>query len=231
MAAHLHGITPSYIMAVMKITPVPVTPFRQNCSLLQCTASGAGALVDPGGDVDTILGEIDAAGVRIEKIFLTHGHVDHAAGTATLAAHFGVPIEGPHIDDRFLIERIPENAARYGFGEFGSFEPSRWLSDGDTVSFGDTVLDVLHCPGHTPGHVVFFHELSQYCIVGDVIFAGSVGRTDMSYGNHDALVRAIRDKLFPLGDDVTFMPGHGQTSTFGWERKCNPYVADLMFDD
>ena len=214
----------------MEVTVIPVTRFRQNCSLLRCPVTNAGAIVDPGGDLDRILGEIEAAGVTMEKIFVTHGHLDHAGVTSALAAALRVPIEGPHPADQFLIEAIPRQAERYGV-EGASFQPDRWLNEADAVTFGEQRLEVLHCPGHTPGHLVFFNRESAYCLVGDVIFNGSVGRTDLPQGNHDQLVQSIRKKLFPLGDEITFLPGHGQTSTFGWERMCNPYVNDLMFDD
>jgi glyoxylase-like metal-dependent hydrolase (beta-lactamase superfamily II) len=212
----------------MEFTLVPVTPFRQNCSVLRCGETGAGAIVDPGGDVDRILAA--AGGVRIEKILVTHGHVDHAGATAVLAALLDVPIEGPHPDDRFLIDALARQGERLGLAGAAPFVPDRWLGDGDVVELGALRLEVYHCPGHTPGHVTFFDRRGGIAVVGDVLFAGSVGRTDLPRGSHEDLVRSIRGKLFPLGDEVTFIPGHGQTSTFGWERKCNPYVADLMFE-
>jgi hydroxyacylglutathione hydrolase len=210
----------------MKVTLIPVTPFQQNSSLLVCEATGRAAVVDPGGDLDVIQGEIARLKVTVEKVFLTHGHIDHCAGATTLATHYGVPIEGPHPDERFWLDKLPDQSTRFGFPAADAFEPDRWLQDGDAVRFGDETLEVYHCPGHTPGHVVFFSRAHRLALVGDVLFAGSIGRTDFPRGNHADLVRSIREKLWPLGDDVTFVPGHGPTSTFGAERRTNPYVAD-----
>jgi glyoxylase-like metal-dependent hydrolase (beta-lactamase superfamily II) len=210
----------------MKVTLIPVTPFQQNSSLLVCEATGRAAVVDPGGDLDIIQGEIARQKVSVEKVLLTHGHIDHCAGAKTLATHYGVPIEGPHPDERFWLDKLPDQSTRFGFPAAQAFEPDRWLDDGDTVQFGDETLEVYHCPGHTPGHVVFFSRAHRLALVGDVLFAGSIGRTDFPRGNHADLIRSIREKLWPLGDDVTFVPGHGPTSTFGAERRSNPYVAD-----
>lgn len=210
----------------MKVTLIPVTPFQQNSSLLVCETTGRAAVVDPGGDLDVIQGEIARQKVTVEKVFLTHGHIDHCAGAKTLAKHYGVPIAGPHPDERFWLDKLPDQSTRFGFPAAEAFEPDRWLHDGDTVRFGDEMLDVYHCPGHTPGHVVFFSRANRLALVGDVLFAGSIGRTDFPRGNHADLVRSIREKLWPLGDDVTFVPGHGPTSTFGEQRRTNPYVAD-----
>ncbi|WP_434108126.1 MBL fold metallo-hydrolase [Paraburkholderia caffeinilytica] len=210
----------------MKVTLIPVTPFQQNSSLLVCEATGRAAVVDPGGDLDVIQGEIARQNVTVEKVFLTHGHIDHCAGAKTLATHYGVPIEGPHPDESFWLDKLPDQSTRFGFPAAEAFEPDRWLQDGETVQFGDETLEVYHCPGHTPGHVVFFSPAHRLALVGDVLFAGSIGRTDFPRGNHADLIRAIREKLWPLGDDVTFVPGHGPTSTFGAERRTNPYVAD-----
>jgi len=215
----------------MDISVVPVTPFQQNCSVLRCSSTGAGAIVDPGGDLDRILEAIRALKATPEKIFLTHGHLDHAGGAAALARRLGVPVEGPHREDRFLLDALPRQGARYGFREVEACMPDRWLQEGEELRFGECRLEVIHCPGHTPGHIVFFNPSARFCLVGDVIFNGSVGRSDLPRGDHGTLVDSIRNKLFPLGDDITFFPGHGTTSTFGWERKCNPYVADLMFED
>ena len=213
----------------MRFAIVPVTPFQQNCSLLWPGSGTQGAVVDPGGDLDAILAAAEREGVRIEKILLTHAHIDHAGMTADLAERLGVPIEGPHRGDKFWIDAMPKQAAMFGFPPMRRFEPDRWLAHGDTVTVGGETLDVLHCPGHTPGHVVFHHAPSKLAIVGDVIFRGSVGRSDFPGGDHDALVTSIRRRLFPLGDDVRFIPGHGEMSTFGWERRTNPFVADALF--
>jgi glyoxylase-like metal-dependent hydrolase (beta-lactamase superfamily II) len=172
---------------------------------------------------------VEEAEVDIVMILITHGHLDHASAARATADHYDVPIIGPHRGDAFLIERLKEQGRQFGIAGADSFEPDRWLEDGDTVRLGDLVLQVVHCPGHTPGHVVFYEPESRFAVVGDVLFQGSVGRTDLPGGSFEALAHAIRDKLFPLGDDVTFLPGHGGTSTFGWERKCNPFVSDLAF--
>jgi len=210
----------------LRATVIPVTPFAQNCSVVWDDASGRGAVIDPGGDLDRVLAEVDANGVTLEKILLTHAHIDHAGATAELARLRGLPIEGPHPGDRFWIEQLPQQGAMFGLAAAESFEPTRWLGQGDTVTVGDLPLAVLHCPGHTPGHVVFFDPGSRVAFVGDVLFAGSIGRTDFPGGDHATLIRAIRENLFPLGDDVRFVPGHGPMSTFGQERRTNPFVAD-----
>ncbi|MFX1684960.1 MBL fold metallo-hydrolase [Paraburkholderia sp. A1RO-5L] len=212
----------------MKVTLIPVTPFQQNSSLLVCEATRRAAVVDPGGDLDRIEAEIARQGVQLEKVLLTHGHLDHCAGAKELAEKFGVPIIGPHEDERFWIDQLPQQSERFGFGHAQAFEPDRWLADGDTVQFGDEELEVYHCPGHTPGHIVFFSRKHDLALVGDVLFAGSIGRTDFPRGNHADLIRSIREKLWPLGNDVTFVPGHGPVSTFGEERRTNPYVADSV---
>lgn len=214
----------------MKVLLIPVTPFQQNCSLLIDETTGRAAVCDPGGDLDRIRAAIDEAGVQVEKILLTHGHVDHCAGAAALARQLGVQIEGPHHAERFWIDQLPQQSQRFGFGHAEAFEPDRWLENGETVQFGDETLEVYHCPGHTPGHVVFFSRLHRLAIVGDVLFAGSIGRTDFPRGNHADLIRSIRTRLWPLGDDVTFVPGHGPASTFGAERRSNPFVADHVVD-
>ncbi|OXI49810.1 MBL fold metallo-hydrolase [Burkholderia aenigmatica] len=213
----------------MKVTLIPVTPFQQNCSLLVCEKTGRAAVVDPGGDLDRIEQEVARQNVQVEKVLLTHGHIDHCAGAKTLATHYGVPIEGPQEEERFWIEKLPMQSERFGFPAAETFEPDLWLNDGDTVQFGDETLEVYHCPGHTPGHVVFFSRAHRVAIVGDVLFAGSIGRTDFPRGNHEDLVRSIKEKLWPLGDDVTFVPGHGPVSTFGDERRTNPFVSDKVF--
>jgi len=212
----------------MRVAIVPVTAFEQNCSLLWCTRTMRGALIDPGGDLDKLKLALEKTGVTLEKILVTHGHMDHCGQAGILARQMGVPIEGPHEGDRFWIEGLDNSAMRFGM-EGESFEPDRWLQDGDRVTVGDLTLDVIHCPGHTPGHVVFFHEPSRFAVVGDVLFAGSIGRTDFPQGNHEDLIASIKGKLWPLGDEVTFVPGHGPTSTFGQERRTNPFVADSRF--
>jgi len=212
----------------MEVTIIPVTPFQQNCSLLACEATREAAIVDPGGDLDRIVAQISAQGLTATRIFLTHGHVDHCAGAAVLAQRLGIPIEGPQQADAFWINQLPQATREYGFPVAQAFTPARWLVDGDTVRFGEQVLQVLHCPGHTPGHVVFFHADARVALVGDVLFAGSIGRTDFPRGNHADLLASIRNKLWPLGNDVRFVPGHGPTSTFGEERRSNPYVGDRV---
>jgi len=213
----------------MQVAVVPVTPFQQNCSVLWCERTRRAAVVDPGGDLERVLPVLEQEGLQLERILLTHAHLDHAAATAELARRTGVPVEGPHPGDRFWIEQLPEQARMFGFGVGEVFEPDRWLEQGDVVRVGELELAVLHCPGHTPGHVVFFHEPGRFAFVGDVLFAGSIGRTDFPGGNHAQLLSSIRERLFPLGDDVTFLPGHGPTSTFGEERRSNPFVADELF--
>ncbi len=206
---------------------LPVTPYQQNCSLVWCTKTMRGVLVDPGGDTERLKAAVAQNGVTIERLLLTHGHLDHASGAGKLARDFGVPIEGPHADDLFLLEDLGRNARRPGFADAESVVPNRWLGDLDTVRFGEIEFGVRHCPGHTPGHVVFFHQEAKIAFVGDVLFAGSVGRTDFPRGNHQQLVESITERLWPLGDDMRFVPGHGQMSSFGWERKTNGYVSDL----
>lgn len=206
---------------------IPVTPFQQNCSLVWCSKTMRGALVDPGGDLDRLKDAVTRTGVTLERILLTHGHADHCGQAGMLGAELDLPIEGPHEADRFWIARLEDDGPRFGI-ETKVFEPNRWLEDGDSVRFGEVELEVLHCPGHTPGHVVFFHRPTKFAFVGDVLFAGSIGRTDFPMGNHQDLLDAITGKLWPLGDDVTFVPGHGQTSTFGQERCSNAFVSDAV---
>jgi hydroxyacylglutathione hydrolase len=209
----------------LKAAIIPVTPLQQNCTLLWCTATLRGAFVDPGGDLPRLKAAAAQAGVTIEKILLTHGHIDHCGGAGILAGELGVPIEGPHKEDRFWIERLAEDGARYGIvGQ--PFEPSRWLDDGDQVTVGNLTFDVRHCPGHTPGHIVFHNAESNLALVGDVLFRGSVGRWDFERGDQQQLIDSIRHKLWPMGDETVFVPGHGPMSTFGHERQTNPFVAD-----
>lgn len=210
----------------MRYTVVPVTPFEQNCTILWCEDTLRGAVVDPGGDIDRIMAAVEGAGVTLEKILLTHGHLDHAGATAKLSAKLGLPVEGPHIADRFWIEGMPQQSRMFGVAPLPAFTPDRWLVGGDTVSVGPMTFAVRHCPGHTPGHIIFFHAPSRLALVGDVLFAGSIGRTDFPGGDYDTLIRSIREQLWPLGDDVVFIPGHGPSSTFGIERRTNPFVAD-----
>ena len=210
----------------LKAAIIPVTPFQQNCSLVWNDETMIGAMIDPGGEVDRLLGAIKETGVTLEKIFITHGHADHAGGAAELKECTGVPIEGPHEDDQFWIDGIESQAAQFGLYGARSFTPDRWLMDGDTVSFDSITFNVRHCPGHTPGHVVFHHPESKICFVGDVLFQGSIGRTDFPRGNHQDLINSIRERLWPMGNDTTFVPGHGPISTFGHERQSNPFVAD-----
>ena len=212
----------------MKAVVIPVTPFVQNCILLWCEKTMRGAVVDPGGDLERIREVIEQHAVELEKVLISHGHMDHAGGAAELAESFGVPIEGPQGDDKFLLDDLADQGARFGMGGARAFAPTRWLEGGDSVGFGEELLEVRHCPGHTPGHVIFFHPGHKLALVGDVLFKGSVGRCDLARGNHGALIRSIRSELWPLGDDVTFVPGHGETSTFGAERRSNPFCADFV---
>jgi glyoxylase-like metal-dependent hydrolase (beta-lactamase superfamily II) len=210
----------------VKHAVVPVTPFQQNCSVIWDETTMAGAVVDPGGDLDRVMAEVERNGVRLERILVTHGHLDHAGATAALATALKLPVEGPHPDDKFWIDGMPQQAVMFRFPAAQPFTPDRWLDQGDRVSLGSLTLDVLHCPGHTPGHVVFFHAPSKLALVGDVLFRGSVGRSDFPRGDHATLIRSIRERLLPLGDDVTFIPGHGPLSTFGHERRFNPFLKE-----
>lgn len=206
---------------------IPVTPLQQNSTLLWCTQTMRGAFTDPGGDLDRLKAAAQQHGVTIEKLLITHGHIDHCGQAGMLAKELGVPIEGPHEADRFWISRLDDDGRKYGI-DGKPFEPDRWLADGDTVTVGNLTLDVYHCPGHTPGHVVYHHAPSKLAIVGDVIFQGSIGRTDFPLGNHQDLLDAITGKLWPLGGDTVFVPGHGQPSNFAQERRTNPFVADAV---
>ncbi|MEM7311365.1 MAG: MBL fold metallo-hydrolase [Planctomycetota bacterium] len=210
----------------LEVAVLPVTPFQQNCSLLKCRATGRGAIIDPGGEVPRLAEWIRSEGVELEKVLLTHGHLDHASGAAQLARELEVPIEGPQKEDLFWLEGLVSQAQMYGIEPGEVPAPDRWLEGGDVASFGEIQLDVRHCPGHTPGHVIFFHEPSRFAVVGDVLFQGSIGRTDFPRGDYDTLIASIREQLLPLGDDVTFLPGHGPTSTLGAERSGNPFLVD-----
>ena len=209
----------------IKIEIVPVTPFAQNSSIVMCEETKEAAVVDPGGEVDRIIAQAESMGAKITKIILTHAHIDHAGGVADLARKLSLPIEGPQEKDQFWISALPQQSQMFGFPNVETFTPDRWLNDGDEVTIGNQTLNVIHTPGHTPGHVVFYHQNSKLAFVGDVIFQGSIGRTDFPQSNHQELVDSIRNKLFPLGDDITFVPGHGPTSTFGQEKETNPFVG------
>ena len=211
----------------LKAAILPVTPLQQNCTLVWCTRTMRGAFIDAGGDLPMLKAAAAKHGVTIEKLLVTHGHIDHCGGTGILAEELGVPIEGPHEDDRFWIDRLGTAGDRYGIpGRV--FEPDRWLVDGDTVSVGELLFDVLHCPGHTPGHIVFHNRESKLALVGDVLFQGSIGRTDFPRGNHADLIASITTKLWPLGGDTAFVPGHGPMSSFAHERRSNPFVGDAV---
>lgn len=210
----------------LKAAIVPVTPFMQNCTLLWDETSKAGAVVDPGGDVRRIRAGIDKAAIRVEKIILTHGHIDHAGGALELKeALGGIPIEGPHRDDAFLMENLEDQGDHLGIDGVRNVTPDRWLQEGDTVTVADATFSILHCPGHSPGSLVYVNAAQRFILMGDVLFKGSIGRTDFAYGDHDALIDAIKTKLLPLGDDYAFICGHGPTSTIGEERRTNPFVT------
>jgi hydroxyacylglutathione hydrolase len=204
---------------------LPVTAFAQNCSLVWCSETNEAALIDPGGDMEELLEAVKTRGLQLKAIWLTHAHIDHAGATGTLSRTLDLPIIGPHPGDQFWIDALPQQSQMFGFPQAEHFTPTRWLDDGDTVQIGQHTLQVLHCPGHTPGHVIFFEPGSRHAFVGDVLFAGSIGRTDFPMGNHADLINAIKGKLLPIGDDVTFTPGHGPESTFGEERIGNPYLV------
>ncbi|VUD59039.1 Hydroxyacylglutathione hydrolase GloC [Thalassocella blandensis] len=213
----------------MKYRIIPVTHYQQNCSLIWCEKTRDAAVIDPGGDLEKITRAVTEEGVNLKKIFLTHGHLDHVGGTAELSQTLQLPIEGPHTEDKFWLDMLPDQARMMGFAEVESFTPNRWLNDGDTLTIGEQHLSVHHCPGHTPGHVILFHAASKTAFVGDVLFNGSIGRTDFPRGDYNTLISSIRNKLWPLGDEVVFVPGHGPLSTFGQERQHNPFVADTRF--
>lgn len=211
----------------MDVRIIPVTPYEQNCTLACCESTGRAAIVDPGGDPERILAVAREADVTPEKILVTHGHFDHVGAVGRMSRELGLPIEGPHEDDRFWISRLEDDGRKYGI-EGKPFESDRWLVDGDQVTVGELTLDVYHCPGHTPGHVVFHHPESKLAIVGDVLFKGSIGRTDFPMGNHQDLLDSIVQKLWPLGGDTAFVPGHGPMSNFATERASNPFVGDSV---
>ncbi len=207
----------------LKAAIVPVTPLQQNCTLVWGETSNRGVVVDPGGDIERITEAVRELGLTIEQILLTHGHIDHAGGAADLKDALRVPLVGPHQADKFLLDTLPENAQRFGMTARVA-APDRWLSEGDQIEIADQAFQIFHCPGHSPGSVVFHNPEQRFALVGDVLFAGSIGRTDFPYGNHDQLISAIKTKLLPLGDDVTFVCGHGPASTFGQERQSNPFL-------
>lgn len=211
----------------LRAAVIPVTPLQQNCTLLWCTSTKRGAFVDPGGDLGRLKAGAVQAGVEIEKILLTHGHIDHCGSAGILAEELGIAIEGPHEADRYWIDRLEEDGAKYDI-QGRPFEPSRWLVDGDKAHVGELVFDVRHCPGHTPGHVVFHHPQSKLALVGDVLFRGSIGRWDFPHGDQQQLLRSIKERLWPMGNDTAFVPGHGPMSTFGHERQSNPFVSDAV---
>jgi len=208
---------------------IPVTHYQQNCTLLWCDQTREAAVVDPGGDTDRIMAAVTSHDVTLTKILLTHGHLDHVGGTAALVKLLDLPVIGPHADDLFWINLLPQQTQMMGFAPVDNFQPTQLLNHDDRVNLGREVLEVLHCPGHTPGHVIFFHRASGLALVGDVLFKGSIGRTDFPRGNHADLINAIRTRVFPLGDEVRFIPGHGPMSTLGQERATNPFVADKNF--
>ena len=210
---------------MLKYLTIPVTAFQQNCSILWCDETLQAAVIDPGGDLDLLLGEVKRLGLTLGQIWLTHAHIDHAGGTAELAQRLKLPIIGPHKADQFLIDGLAGQSKMFGFPPAGAFTPTRWLVDADTVTLGNCTLNVRHCPGHTPGHVVFHSPEIARAFVGDVLFAGSIGRTDFPQGDHATLIDSIVQRLWPMGDDTVFIPGHGPESTFGRERRVNPYVG------
>jgi len=210
---------------MLRYRTLPVTPFQQNCSIVWCDRTMEGAVIDPGGEIERIRAEAARLGVALKQILLTHAHIDHAGGTAALARALALPIVGPHPGDQFWIDGLPMQARQFGFAQVERFTPTRWLHDGDEVMVGESRLAVRHCPGHTPGHVVFHSVEARRAFVGDVLFAGSVGRTDFPGGDPDTLVASIVERLWPMGDDTVFIPGHGPESTFGRERRSNPFVA------
>jgi len=220
--------TPSDTKAKAGAAIIPVTPFQQNCTLLWCEATRKAVVVDPGGDVPEILAAIEKTGVSVEKIWLTHGHIDHVGGAAELRDALMVQIEGPHRDDQFLLDNVVNSGRSFGIEGVRDVTPDRWLDQGDSVSVGELTFQILHCPGHSPGSVVFFNDAMRFALVGDVLFAGSVGRTDLPGGSHATLIQSITDKLLPLGDDVGFICGHGPGSSIGQERMTNPFLTGAM---
>ncbi|WP_153913097.1 MBL fold metallo-hydrolase [Shewanella sp. TC10] len=212
----------------MKYQIIPVTPFQQNCSVIWCEKTKLAAVVDPGGDIDRIVTEVSKLGLTLDKILLTHGHIDHVGGAKMLANQLDIPIIGPHIADKFWLDGLAKQSQNFGFPHIDSFEPTQYLNEGDVVTIGEQTLSVLHCPGHTPGHIVFHSPESHLAWVGDVLFRSSIGRTDFPQSDHKQLINSITQKLWPLGEKVNFIPGHGPMSTFEEERQHNPFVADQL---
>ncbi|MEY3954109.1 MAG: hypothetical protein RLZZ397_989 [Pseudomonadota bacterium] len=211
---------------MLKYKVLPVTAFAQNASVVWCDQTQEAAVIDPGGDLDSLLALVDQLGVKLSQIWLTHGHIDHAGGAGELSERLHIPVIGPHLDDRFWLDGLASQSQMFGFPPAMPFEPTRWLQHGDRVTLGQETVEVLHCPGHTPGHVVFVSKTAAVAFVGDVLFAGSIGRTDFPKGNHEQLLQSIRQRLWPLGDDTCVIPGHGPDTTIGDERATNPYVRD-----
>jgi glyoxylase-like metal-dependent hydrolase (beta-lactamase superfamily II) len=211
----------------MQISVIPVTAFQQNCSIVHCEKTNKGAIVDPGGDLERVLEQVAHEKIEIEKILLTHAHIDHAGATKTLQQKLGVPVVGPHREDEFLIQSLAMQGKMFGLGHAEPFTPDQWLDQGDEVSVGELLFQVRHCPGHTPGHVIFYNQEHKVAIVGDVLFDGSIGRTDLPRGDHATLLRSIKEQLLSMPDDVTFLPGHGPTSTIGAQRTRNPFLRGL----
>ena len=214
---------------MMKTIVVPVTHYQQNCSVLICEQSAKAALIDPGGDMDKLVKVLEEHNAVLEKVLLTHGHMDHCAIADDIRQRYQVPIIGPQKEDSFWIDKLPEWCEMSGFPIAQPFKPDQWLQHGDTVSFGKQTLQVLHCPGHTPGHVVFYHADNRLAFVGDVLFKDSIGRTDFPKGDHQTLLNSITERLWPLGEAVTFVPGHGPASTFGEEMRSNPFVVNPRY--
>ena len=209
----------------MKVVAVPVTGFAQNCRIIICEQTNKAALVDPGGDAEKLQAELAALNCELEAIYLTHGHLDHVGAAKQLADHFSVDIIGPHLDDKFWFDALPMQAQMFGFAAIAPFYPTKWLAHGDTITVGELALAVRHCPGHTPGHVVFYHQDSEQLIVGDVIFQGSVGRTDFPKGDSAQLLKSIKSEILSFPDDVAILPGHGPNTTVGHERRTNPFIS------
>ncbi len=208
----------------MEFQILPVTLFEQNCTLLWCPRTRRAAIIDPGGEPERIAALIERLGLVPERILLTHGHLDHVGASAEIAQHYALPIEGPHPEDAFLLQALPEQARLFGFPAHAPLTPNRWLYPGERIAVGMEQIEVVHCPGHTPGHLVFYQPTARLALVGDVLFRGSIGRTDLPGGDYRQLIDSIRNRLLPLGDEVRFIPGHGPLSTLGEERRFNPYI-------